>query len=282
MSHPYFFISEENVNEDKIEILNDDLKHLGQVLRAKTGDRVELSDNKKFRYQAEIIEINKNKAVLKILNKKEIYESPIKVFLFQCLLKRSSMELVIQKAAETGINTIIPVASKRSVITEKTDAKKISRWQKIADEASKQAKRDFKCRVLQEVNLTDIKTGDFNIFYLPYEEASSENAEENNIIDSLKNLIADYKKSQNIVNSRYNFAKRKNRKILDTCKVNKDNCDLKIGFIIGPEGGFDEKEIDFLLKQGALPISLGRNILKAETAAVYVSSVIRYILEIYY
>ena len=117
MSHPYFFISRENISGSVIEILGDDLKHLSQVLRARPGDKVEISDNFQYRYDAEIIEIKKNSAQLRITNKSEIIKSLIEVYLFQCILKRNSMELVIQKAAETGLNAVIPVRSSRVAVS---------------------------------------------------------------------------------------------------------------------------------------------------------------------
>lgn len=97
MSYPYFFIFKENINESGIEIINDDLKHLSQVLRAKPGDLVEISDNINYRYLTEIIDIKKNRAELKIISKSEIKKSLIEIYLFQCILKRSSMELVYRK-----------------------------------------------------------------------------------------------------------------------------------------------------------------------------------------
>lgn len=277
MSHPYFFISENNVSENLIEVTGDDLMHLSRVLRARKGEIVELSDNSKYRYITEITLIKKDKAELKILNKTEISKNPVKTFLYQCLLKKSSMELVIQKASEIGVDVIIPVKSKRVIVNEKTDIKKLSRWQKIALEASKQCKRDFKCEVLNEINIAEIKPEDFDIFYLPYEEIDSKNIEKMNFINSIKNLAGNYKIDPKTCDD-------KDSNILQTDlharSVKKDE-KLKIGFLIGPEGGFEKYEISGLSKSKAIPVSLGKNILKAETAAIFVSSIIKYLLEVY-
>ena len=277
MSYPYFFISRENISGDQIEILGDDLKHLSQVLRAKPGDKVEISDNCQFRYITEIIEIKKNRAQLKILDKSEIKKSPIDVYLFQCILKRSSMELVIQKAAETGLSAVVPVKSSRVAAVEKKDNEKLSRWQKIALEASKQSKRNFKCEVLNELNLNDIDPGKFDVFYMPYEEIDPEEIKKKNIVVSLKEILEERRKRQKTMSVVSGSE--------DCLKIDKLNAereaDLKIGFIIGPEGGFAESEVQFLAKKGALSLSLGSNILKAETAAIFMSSIIKYILEIY-
>ena len=277
MSHPYFFISRENISGSQIEILGDDLKHLSQVLRAKPGDKVEISDNCSYRYDTEIIEIKKNSAQLKILNKSEIIKSQIEVYLFQCILKRSSMELVIQKAAETGLNAVVPVKSSRIAVSEIKDNKKLLRWQKIALEASKQSKRNFKCEVLNELNLNDIDPGKFDVFYMPYEEIDPEEIKKKNIVVSLKEILEERRKRQKTMSVVSGSE--------DCLKIDKLNAereaDLKIGFIIGPEGGFAESEVQFLAKKGALSLSLGSNILKAETAAIFMSSIIKYILEIY-
>ncbi|MCE5329248.1 16S rRNA (uracil(1498)-N(3))-methyltransferase [bacterium] len=277
MSHPYFFVSEDNISEEFIEITGDDLVHLGQVLRAKKGEIVEVSDNLKYRYITELAEIRKNKAELKILKKSEIKRKPVEIFLYQCLLKRSSMELVIQKASEIGADMIIPVKSRRVVVNEKVDNRKFVRWQKIALEASKQCKRDFKCEVFQEISITEIKPDDFDVFYLPYEEANAKDIKKINFVDSIKNLISgdgnNLKTDDSIENS-------VDQPDLQDRSGNK-NKKLKIGFLIGPEGGFEEKEIEYLSKNKALSVSLGSNILKAETAAIFMSSIIKYLLEIY-
>jgi 16S rRNA (uracil1498-N3)-methyltransferase len=277
MSHPYFFISRENISGSQIEILGDDLKHLSQVLRAKPGDKVEVSDNSGYRYKAEIIEIKKNNAKLNIINKAEIKKSQIEVYLFQCILKRSSMELVIQKAAETGLDAVVPVKSNRISVSEIKDNKKLLRWQKIALEASKQSKRNFKCEVLNELNLSDIDPGKFDIFYMPYEEIDPEEIKKKNIVVSLKGILEERRKRQKammVLTGNEDCPK------IDKLSARGEN-DFKIGFIIGPEGGFEESEAQLLVKKGAVGLSIGSNILKAETAAIFMSSIIKYILEIY-
>ena len=277
MSYPYFFVSRENISGDWIEIQSDDSKHLLQVLRAKSGDKAEISDNIGYRYVAEITEIKKNRTQLKILEKKQIKKAPITVHLFQCILKRSSMELVIQKAAETGLSAIIPIKSKRVVVAEKKDNEKLFRWQKIALEASKQSKRDFKCDVLNELSLADIDPGKFDIFYIPYEEIDPAEMKRVNIVNSLKKILEEKNKRQKDASifeeNKYTSDKKK--------LIYEHEPELKIGYIIGPEGGFEDSEVKSLVKKGAIKLSLGKNILKAETAAIFMSSIIRYTLEIY-
>jgi len=281
MSYPYFFISPENINENNIEIFSDDLKHLSKVLRSKAGDKVEVSDNYKYRYLTEIINIKKDKAVLKILKKLEIKKNAIKIFLFQCILKRSSMEFVIQKATEIGLDAVIPVKSKRIVVNEKYDNQKLSRWNKIALEASKQSKRNFKCEILNEFTINDVNPQEFDIFFVPYEKINPLEIKNKNIIDNLKYILKNYIKNNKLTKTPIIFSETAdNNKVLLNPELNYDN-NLKIGFIIGPEGGFEEKEVDDLINKGATPVSLGSNILKAETAAMFMSSIIKYTVEAY-
>jgi len=277
MSYPYFFISAENMTNDDVEIFGDDLNHLSKVLRLKIGDKVELSDNDKYKYSAEIINIKKDKAILKILNKTEIRKSLVNYFLFQCILKRNSMELVIQKATEIGIDFIIPVKSLRTVVNEKIDNQKLIRWNKISLEASKQSKRDFKSEVLSEINIKDINPSEFDIFFIPYEKESPLKMKDKNIINDLKIFIEDKLKNKELLKNSKNIEFDKDKdSYIDKFK----NKSFKIGYIIGPEGGFEQNEAWQLIEKGASAISLGDNILKAETAAIFMASIIKYTLDL--
>ncbi|MDD3520571.1 MAG: RsmE family RNA methyltransferase [Actinomycetota bacterium] len=248
MSNPYFFIDSENISSNEIIIDGDNHNHLTKVLRARIKEKVDISDNKEYRYTAEIFEINKKRTLLKITEKRKITEEKIKISLFQCMLKRSSMELVIQKAAELGIYDIFPVKSKRVVTEDKSGVLKTKRWEKIAEEASKQCKRDFILKINGRISFDDIEPLSFDIMYLPYEELDKASLKEKNVINDLKDLRDKANLSQN----------------------------LKIGFIIGPEGGFEESEVHKLTLKGAKALSLGSNILKAETASIFLSSIIKY------
>jgi len=255
MSYPYFFIDPENISADEIILEGDNHNHLIKVLRSKVKEIIEVSDNNNYRYIAEISEISKKDTLLKIIEKRKITSENIIITLFQCMLKRTSMELVIQKAAELGIQDFFPVKSKRVIVEDKDAEIKTKRWGKIAEEASKQCKRDFLLNIKDRISLDDISPSDFNVIYLPYEGLSKSSPGEINIIDDLKKLIGN-----NIDNKK----------------------PLRIGYIIGPEGGFEENEVSKLTLKGAKPISLGSNILKAETASIFLSSVIKYIASVFF
>ena len=172
MSYPYFFIDPHSIEGDKIRIESEDRNHLINVLRSKIGDAVYVSDNADNRYETEILDIGKTGAILLIKDKIRIFKKTPRISLFQCVLKKNSMELVIQKSTEIGVDRIIPVISAR-VITDKKDiSRKVDRWQKISDGASKQSKRDYKCEVTPPEEIHDIKISDFDLFYIPYEESS--------------------------------------------------------------------------------------------------------------
>lgn len=241
MSYPYFFVDSNNIEKNKIKIDGEDLNHLKNVLRSRTGDVIYISDNKTYRYKTEILEIGKSEALLTIKDKKRIAKELPQLTLFQCVLKKNSMEFVIQKATEIGADRIIPIISSRVITDEKKISGKVERWQKISDGASKQSKRDFKCEVREPQDIYRVRVTEYGLFYVPYEESS---AECENITETLKNRpdITD------------------------------------VAFMIGPEGGFETEEIEFLKKGGAREIRLGRNIYRSETAAVYFLSVLDYLI----
>ncbi len=236
MSYPYFFIDSHSVEGDKIKIESEDRNHLINVLRSKIGDAVYVSDNADNRYKTEIFDIRKTEVILLIKDKIRIFKKTPRISLFQCVLKKNSMELVIQKSTEIGVDQIIPVISARVITDKKGISGKTSRWQKISDGASKQSKRDYKCELLPPEEIHSIRVSDFDLFYIPYEESScsSEN------LSDVKNASS-------------------------------------IGYVIGPEGGFETSELDFLRQRGAREINFGKNIYRSETAAIYFLSVLDYL-----
>jgi 16S rRNA (uracil1498-N3)-methyltransferase len=247
MTYPYFFTSSDNIKENSIVITGNDFNHLVNVLRVRVGDYVEISDNKRYRYMAEVTSIGKSEAGLKINKKIEIFRSKHGIVLFQCILKREAMELAIQKTAEIGIESIIPVFSERVILDKEKIKNKVLRWQLIAEQASKQCKSDFICKVLPTVNFAEIDPSAYETFFIPYEIPNIENKDNFNAIE------------------KYVFASKKNKS--------------RIAYLIGPEGGFDEKEIEMLSGKGSILVNFGSNILKAETASIYFLSILDYLIK---
>ena len=178
-------------------------------------------------------------------------ESNIKVTIMQGLPKADKMELIIQKSVELGVNNIIPLEMKRCVVKlkDKDKIKKIERWQKISVVAAKQSGRNIIPEINQVENLKNIceTFENYDIVLLAYE-----NEKENTLKNELKALKE---------------------------KIKNKNEDVKIAVLVGPEGGIAEEEVKMARQKGAKVITLGKRILRTETVALNVLSIIMYELE---
>ena len=244
---PKFFIKTENLKENKeIWITGSDVNHIKNVLRKKIDDKINIcnSDTQK-NYECVIKNIEENKIVCKILDEvKSLAESNLNITIFQGLPKSDKMELIIQKATELGVKTIVPVITKRTVIKlkDKDKQNKVDRWRKIAEVAAKQSGRDIIPTIENIINIADIKFDEFDKIFVLYE-----NEEKISIKDEIEQLKNDNKE------------------------------DLNIGIVIGPEGGFAESEIEQLrLNQNVSVVTLGKRILRTETVALVVSGILMY------
>lgn len=247
---PKFFISEEQIEENKIKIIGKDVNHIKNVLREKIGNEITICNTCDGQdYLCEITKIEEEQIECKLKEKIESNsESNIKVTIMQGLPKSDKMELIIQKAVELGVNDIIPIEMNRCVvkINEKDKNKKIQRWQKISEVAAKQSGRNIIPEIKDIIKLKNICTfiDEYDILLLAYE-----NEKENTIKQELKRI------------ERFK------------------NKELKIAVIIGPEGGIAPEEVQELQKSGVKTITLGKRILRTETVALNVLSVIMYELE---
>ena len=244
---PKFFIKTENLKENEdIWITGSDVNHIKNVLRKKVDDKINIcnSDTQK-NYECVIKNIEENKIVCKILDEvKSLAESNINITIFQGLPKSDKMELIIQKATELGVKTIVPVITKRTVIKlkDKDKQNKVDRWRKIAEVAAKQSGRDIIPTIENIINIADIKFDEFDKIFVLYE-----NEEKISIKDEIEQLKNDNKE------------------------------ELNIGIVIGPEGGFAESEIEQLrLNQNVSVVTLGKRILRTETVALVVSGILMY------
>jgi len=238
---PKFFVEPNKVMGDIITIDTSDVLHITKVLRLNVGDTVTVSDSTSTDYECEIAEISKDSVLLKILSKKNIdTESNIEITVFQALPKASKMEYIIQKNTELGVVRFVPVALSRCVVKldKKEEDKKVLRWQKISDEAAKQSGRGILPQVSGVLNLKTAveEMKKSDLFFVPYE------SEDNN---SLKP-----------------FLKGKSPKT--------------VSYLIGPEGGFSPDEVDYIKEQGIPLITLGKRILRTETASLAVTSMLMY------
>lgn len=246
---PRFFIKENQIQNNKITIIGEDVNHIKNVIRKQIGDIIEIcnQDNEKS-YKCEIEKIEEKQITTKIIEELKSQESNIKVDIYQGLPKAEKMELIIQKSVELGANAIIPVNMKRCVVKldSKSEEKKIERWQKISESAAKQCGRNNIPEVKHLVNIKDIcnKIKDYDAMIVAYE-----NEKENTLKQELTKLKN----------------KQKN---------------LKIGIVIGPEGGLEENDVKLLKESGAKIITLGHRILRTETVALNMLSIIMYELEL--
>ena len=247
---PKFFVSDEQINEalGEIKITGTDVNHLKNVLRVKSGDKVEICNLcNQQNYNCQIKEINREYINTKILEKmSEIAESNVKVTIFQGIPKAEKMEWVIQKAVELGVYDIVPVEMKRCVVKlkEKVLDKKLQRWQKISEVAAKQCGRNLIPKIHPVITSKDIanQINQYDVILVAYED-------EKHI--TLKQELLKLKQKD----------------------------DIKIGIIIGPEGGLESKDVEMWREKGAKIITLGRRILRTETVALQCLSIIMYELE---
>lgn len=243
-----FFVEENQIEEDNIIIEGSDVKHISNVLRKQKDEILQICvKNNMKNYIVKIIEIEKEKVITKIIEKLDTsVESNVQIDLYQGLPKADKMELIIQKTIEIGINKIIPVDMVRCVVKldEKETRKKIERWQKIAEAAAKQSKRDIIPIIENKIKINDIvnKINEYDCFIVAYEEERQK---------TLKQVLKNIKNKHN----------------------------YKIGILIGPEGGIDSKEIEILKENKAISVSLGKRILRTETAPITMVSNIIYELE---
>ncbi len=234
-----FFVEKSQITETAVMVTGSDLNHMKNVLRFKPGKEVLAGDGDGNEFLCIIESYAEGYAELKVVNRLETSrELPVEIVLYQGLPKKDKMEWVIQKSVELGVSKVIPLSMKRSIVKldEKSKRKKQIRWQGIADAAAKQAKRGIQPEVGLPVSMKAIEEDlrSFDLLLIPYENA----------------LGMPY-----------------TREVLSEVK----NCD-RIGIVIGPEGGFDPDEINYLTEVGGKIISLGKRILRTETAGLALMS----------
>lgn len=245
----HFFVEPGQIHlSDKCVIITgSDVNHIKNVLRMKPGEELNVGDGLSDReYRCAILSFTEDSVVCELRFVKESrVELPAKVYLFQGLPKADKMELIIQKAVELGVYQITPVATKRCVVKldEKKAASKIARWQGISEAAAKQSKRGVIPEVTGVMSFQEAirAVSDMDVRIIPYE------------------LALDMEKT---------------REILGALQPG-----MRVAVFIGPEGGFDESEISYALENHVEPITLGRRILRTETAGFTVLSWIGYLLE---
>lgn len=244
-----FFVEPGQINENdrSVIITGTDVNHIKNVLRMKVGEELAVSNGIDGReYRCGIVSLGEDAVECELrFIKEDAVELPVKVTLFQGLPKADKMELIIQKAVELGVTEIVPVATKRCVVKldDKKAAAKVARWQSIAEAAAKQSKRGIIPQVLpvQSFKLALKQAAEMDVRLIPYELASG--------MEHTRELLGSLKPGQSVA------------------------------VFIGPEGGFEESEIALAGENGVESITLGKRILRTETAGMTVLAWIGYLME---
>ena len=241
----HFFVGEEQIGGENAYIEGSDVKHIVNVLRMKTGEKLLISVKGDWDYLCKIVDIETDRVNLKVLESMEQRELPVNITLLQGIPKSDKLEMIIQKAVELGVSEIIPVKTKRVVvkIEEKKLSAKLNRWNAIAESAAKQSKRSIIPKISEPQSIDNALeiVKDFDVKLIPYENADS--------IDKTRRILDNMDKTGNI------------------------------SVFIGPEGGFEEDEVKKAIDLGFEVITLGKRILRTETAGLALLSNIMIRLE---
>ena len=242
-----FFVEPTDVYDKEIIVSQkSDVKHIKKVLRMKVGDSVEISDGQVWEYEGEILVIDDDQVVVKIMDKQKFAREPeIDITLFQGVPKSGKMELIIQKNVELGVKKFVPTFMDRTVVSGIDKyKKKIERYNTIAMEAAKQCRRGIIPVVTDPVKFNSVleELSEFDIVLFPYEN-------ENNF--TIKDYLSNLK---------------------DKPK--------KIAIIVGPEGGFSDNEVNSLKEKNIYSVTLGNTILRTETAGMAAVAMTMYQLEL--
>jgi len=238
-----FFVTRDSFTEDSVTIQGEDVKHMYKVLRLGSGDKISINDCMGREYIGEIVDISKTEVNVKLIEEIDLNnESPLNVSLYQGLPKSAKMDLIVQKATELGVKKITPIITDRVVVkSDLGEFRKTDRWRRIALEACKQSKRSFIPQVETPIEFQSLllELKDIDLIVVPYEN------EEGKGIKAMMKEISD--------------------EDIKTAAV-----------VIGPEGGFEEVEIEKLKAIGAHIITLGPRILRTETAGFVAVSILMY------
>ncbi|RDU22459.1 16S rRNA (uracil(1498)-N(3))-methyltransferase [Anaerosacchariphilus polymeriproducens] len=244
----HFFVDKNQLEKENIIIQGIDVNHIKNVLRMKPGMliRISLREDTSRDYICELEQLQEDYIRTRIIEIDEDgTELPSKIYLFQGLPKGDKMELIIQKTVELGVFEIIPVATKRSVmkLDHKKEENKLKRWQMIAESAAKQSKRRRIPSIKKVMTMKEAieYAEDFDVKLIPYENTKG--------MDETKRILNQLKP------------------------------ETKIGIFIGPEGGFEDTEVELAVAQDFMPISLGKRILRTETAGLALIAAMMFELE---
>jgi 16S rRNA (uracil1498-N3)-methyltransferase len=244
-----YFIDQSQIQDERIFIKGDDYHHISRVMRMNAGDRVICSDNNGSTALCEITEISSDTVTLNVLEWIEgTNEMPIQVTIASGLPKGDKLELIIQKGTELGASRFVPFLAARSIVKwdEKKGSKKVERWKKIAKEAAEQSHRDKIPDIVAPITFQELleQSRLYEYKLIAYEEEAKRGEK-----TKLAACLDEIKHGQSLL------------------------------VVFGPEGGLTEHEVEQLKQLGFETCSLGPRILRAETAPLYLLSVVSYHFE---
>jgi 16S rRNA (uracil1498-N3)-methyltransferase len=245
----HFYTEKSNISEDTIIITGEDVNHIKNVLRMKEGEEIIICDSEGTDYHTRIKSLDRDEVIAEILSSGiSEAEMSFRVHLFQGLPKKDKMEMIIQKSVELGVFEIFPVMTKRVIVKldyKKKEEAKIKRWQAISESAAKQSGRGLIPNISGCLNYKEaLKLAqDMDVVLIPYENADNSHEGMKASFDLIKNIHAG----------------------------------SDVAVFIGPEGGFEPGEVEEAISFGAKPISLGKRILRTETAGMMLLSVIGFV-----
>ncbi len=244
---PRFYVDSSQISSNEIRITGSDVNHIRNVLRMKQGEEIVICNGQGKDCYCIISRMSEHEILASIESVQETgTELPAKIILFQGLPKQEKMEWIIQKAVELGVTEIVPVMTRRAIVKlddKKKEEKKLERWQAIAEGASKQSGRGIIPKIRPVMNYPEAvrEAAMLELNLIPYENAKGMDFTRETMI-----RLKEYK---------------------------------TIGLFIGPEGGFEETEIELAIANNILPITLGRRILRTETAGLAALSMMVLILD---
>ena len=233
-----YFINELDLINKKALLEGNDFHHIKNVMRGKLGTGIIVCDNSGTCFKATITEISTNHILVDLDNELVNQDKGFSITIAQSLIRRERFELMLQKSTELGVDKIIPITTRNTIIKVKgKEESKIARWNKITKEASEQSHRNNVAKVDDIVSIKELDYSSYDICLVAYEKETNNNSFKTILQDKYKNILA----------------------------------------VIGPEGGFDSTEIEYLSKIDNVKfIGLGPRILRSETASSYLLSVLSY------
>ena len=235
-----YFINKENIKNDQIIISGQDAHHIKSVMRMTIDEQVIINTPEGDLYLASISQINKNDVYLQIIKRLENTFKPFNLTLGVSMIKKDNFELILQKVTELGVKAILPLTTERSIIKIDDFSKKLNRYETIIKEASEQSERTILPKIYDLTALDDLDLTTYDKLILCYAREDEE---------PFSKMLEEINPLDNVLT------------------------------LVGPEGGFSAKEVQKLKNKGFITVSLGKTILRAETAAIYVTSIMKFFME---